>query len=225
VRGRSGISAALNQALQQTGHANDGVSCFSASSRVSRLLRMAFAEGRCVVTESIDFEQLCELAWEYGQEDRMLPLQAEHWYTGLCPDGKQLLVALNGADANNLWFDSDGRLLGSELVYHGLTGLDTWSPTNDPDGRVVAFLRQTFGFNEGIIYIRCFEDRKSGFTVKLLPHWLETFMMYPERTPEEWSKEFADSLQEWITRRDTYVLEGWGNTFFIDSRDGHCTAS
>jgi hypothetical protein len=35
---------ASNNPLQQTGHANNGSSCFSASLRVSRLLSFAFGE-------------------------------------------------------------------------------------------------------------------------------------------------------------------------------------
>jgi hypothetical protein len=57
-----------------------------------------------------------------------------------------------------------------------------------------------------------------------LPYWLEEFVTWPERTPEQRRKGLAESLQEWLKARDTYVVEGWGNTFFIDSRDGHCTA-
>ena len=35
----------------------------------------------------------------------------------------------------------------------------------------------------------------------------------------------AEYVAEWLSRDDTYAPEAWGNTFFIDSRDGHCTAS
>ena len=177
------------------------------------------------MTESIDFEQLCDLAWEYDTEDRLLPLQGEHWYTGCSAEGRQLLVALNDTDANVLWFDSEGRLASSNTVPHDLTDLGEWSPTNDPHQRVVSFLRNTFGFTEGTIHVRCFDDQKSGFAVKLLPHWFESFILFPEQTLEKHRKGFADDLQEWIKKRDTYVLEWQGNTFFIDSKDGHCTAS
>jgi len=177
------------------------------------------------VTESIDFEQLCDLAWKYDKEDRLLPLQEEHWYTGCSAEGRQLLVALNDTDANVLWFDSEGRLASSNTVPHDLTDLGEWSPTNDPHQRVVSFLRNTFAFTEGTIHVRCFDDQKSGFAVKLLPHWFESFILFPEQTLEKHRKGFADDLQEWIKKRDTYVLEWQGNTFFIDSKDGHCTAS
>jgi hypothetical protein len=177
------------------------------------------------VTEPIDFERLCDLAWEYDREDRLLPLRGEHWFTGRGAEGVQLLVAVNDADADVLRFDSEGRLASSDTVPHDLTDLGEWSPTNDPHERVVSFLRDTIGFKEGTIHVRCFNDDRSGFAVKLLPHWFESFIRVPEQTPEKYRKGFAENLHEWIEKRDTYVLEWQGNTFFIDSNDGHCTAS
>jgi hypothetical protein len=177
------------------------------------------------VAESIDIEQLCERAWEYLQEDPLFPLQGESWHTGLSGDGRQMLVAMNDRDANILWFDSDGRLISAEVVSHTVAAPHQASRDTGEVPHVASFLRERFGYRESAIQVRCFQDQKSGIAVKLLPYWLEEFATFPERKQEEWRKVFAEDLDHWIKARDTYVLEAWRNTFFIDARDGHCTAS
>ncbi len=131
-----------------------------------------------------------------------------------------MLALGDDVEAVVCWLGPDGRFLDSEAVAHKLS-----APSKREWPCIAPFLREQFGYREGTIRVRPFHDRLSGVTVKAIPHWLESFILHPEDTPEERRQGKAESLEGWITRRDTYVVEAWGNTFFIDSNDGHCTAS
>ena len=115
--------------------------------------------------------------------------------------------------------------MNTEVVPHELTEPPGAYFQRDDDPRLESFLRERFGYRDGTIHVRCFQDRRSGVAVKPLPYWLEEFVLDPERTPVQHRQELAGSVQEWLEARDTYALEIWGNTFFIDIQDGHCTAS
>ena len=124
-----------------------------------------------------------------------------------------------------LWFDREGRLVSSEVVPHSLAEPPGAYFQRDEYPQLESFLRERFGFWDGTIHVRRFEDRGSGVAVKPLPYWLEEFVADPGRTPEQHRQEFAGYVQEWLDAADTYALEAWGNTFFIDITDGRCTAS
>jgi hypothetical protein len=177
------------------------------------------------VEELIDIENLCERARGYSEEDRLFPLQGSSWYTGFSSDGKQMLVVYDEAEVTVLWFGPDGRLVNTEVVPHNLTEPPGAYFQREDYPHLESFLRERFGYRDGAIRVRPFRDRVSGVAVKPLPYWLEDFVVDPERTPEQHRQEVAGWVQEWLEKRDTYALEAWGNTFFIDINDGHCTAS
>jgi hypothetical protein len=178
------------------------------------------------VGQPIDIESLCERAWDFCEEDRLLPLQGSTWYTGFSSDGKQMLIVYDEANVRVFWFDAGGHLLNTEAVPHNLAAeaVGAYFQRDDyPD--LESFLHRRFGYQDGTIHVRRFQDCESGVAIKPLPYWLEDFLLDPERTPEQYRQKFAGYVQEWLEMRDTYVLEAWGNTFFIDIHDGHCTAS
>jgi hypothetical protein len=177
------------------------------------------------VSEPIDIESLCKRAWGYWKEDRVFPLKGRSWYTGLSSDGRQLLVVYDDANVTAFWFDQDGRLLKTEVAPHNLAEPPGAYFQRDEYPHLEAFLHERFGYRDAPIKIRRFQDRASGVAVKPLPYWLEDFILDPEGTPEQHRQEFAGYVREWVEARDTYALEAWGNTFFIDITDGHCTAS
>jgi hypothetical protein len=176
------------------------------------------------VEKPIDIESLCKRARDYWEEDRLFPLQGDYWYTGFSSDGKQMLVVYDEAEVRVLWFDPEGRLVRTEAHTHHLPQPGAYFQRDDYP-QLELFLRERFGYRDGIIQVRRFQDYESGLAVKPLPYWLERLVVDPKRIPEQHRQKRAEEIQEWLEARDTYVLEAWGNTFFIDIKDGHCTAS
>jgi hypothetical protein len=177
------------------------------------------------MADSPDIQALCERARHYCEQDRLLPLQSNSWYTGFASDGRQMLLTHDDQSIRLCWFDNDGRLLLGEVIAHGLElpPVGTWQPQDFR--RLERFLGERFGFRGSAIHVRPFQDRETGLAVKLLPDWLADFAWDPRQLPEEDRPYFADDLRQWLTKQDTYALEAWGNTFFIDGIQGHCTAS
>jgi hypothetical protein len=179
------------------------------------------------MADALNIEALWERAWAYCKErqSHAYPLQPERWYTGSCPDGRQLLAVYDVANAIICWLDGDGRHLGAEAVLHGILNRAGayWQRDEYPD--LHDFLRERFGYHDGAIRVRPFEDRTAGVAVKPMPYWIYAFVLDPYEREGEQQAEVAEWVQEWLDQDDTYALEAWGNTFFIDNRDGHCTAS
>jgi hypothetical protein len=136
-----------------------------------------------------------------------------------------MLVVYDDVHATVCWFDTDGRFLNTEVVPHNLAECPGGYFQREDYPHLEAFLRGRFGYQGGTIHLRRFQDRVSGVAVKPLPYWLEDFVLDPEGTPVQYRQEFAGYVQEWLEAGDTYALEAWGNTYFIDINDGHCTAS
>jgi hypothetical protein len=175
----------------------------------------------------MEIEALWERACAYWKtcQDRAYPLQPESWYTGACPDGRNLLAVYDNTSAIICWFDRAGWHQGTDVVAHGLPDIPGayWQREDYPE--LHEFLRARFGYREGSIRVRPFEDRLAKVAIKPLPYWLYAFVLDPHELEGDWLAEVARSVEEWLAKDDTYALEAWGNTFFIDSRNGHCTAS
>jgi hypothetical protein len=177
------------------------------------------------VQELIDIESICDRARAYCQEDRLLPLQGDSWYTGFSSDGRQMAIVYDEGEVTVLWFDTVGRLVNTEVVLHHLTEPPGAYFQRDEYPQLEALLRERFGYRDGAIRVRPFRDSQTGVAARSLPYWLENFVINPEGTPVQHRQEVAEWVQEWLENRDTYALEVWGNTFFIDINDGQCTSS
>jgi len=179
------------------------------------------------MADAPDIEALWERAWAYckDRQSRAYPLQPERWYTGFCPDGRQLLAVYDEANAIICWLDGDGQHLGAEVVPHGIPDGPGAYWQRDEYPELHEFLRERLGYRDGPIRVRPFEDRAAGVAVKPMPYWIYAFVLDPYEREGEQQVEVAEWVREWLDQDDTYALVAWGNTFFIDSRDGHCTAS
>jgi hypothetical protein len=179
------------------------------------------------MAEAPDIEALWERAWAYWRErqDRAYLLQPEKWYTGQSPDGRQLLAVYDDTNAIVCWFDGAGRHQGTEVLPHGLSEVPGayWQREDYPE--LHRFFCERFRYTAGPIRVRPFEDRSGGVAIKPLPSWLFVFVLDPYELEGDRLSRVADDVERWLAQDDTYALEAWGNTFFIDSRDGQCTAS
>jgi hypothetical protein len=179
------------------------------------------------MADAPDIEALWERACAYCKERQghAYPLQPERWYTGVCPDGHQLLAVYDDTNAIICWLDGDGQHRASEVVAHGIPDGPGAYWQRDEYPQLHEFLRERFGYRDGSIRVRPFEDRAAGVAVKPMPYWIYAFVLDPYEREGDQQAEVAGWVEEWLDQDDTYALEAWGNTFFIDSGDGHCTAS
>src|SRR5262245_27192084 len=99
------------------------------------------------MADACDIEALWERAWAYCQErqQREYVLQPENWYTGDCPDGRQLLAVFDDVNATVCWLDDEGRHLNTEVVPHCLPELPGGHYQRDEHPELHNFFRRRFG--------------------------------------------------------------------------------
>src|SRR5262249_31358663 len=149
------------------------------------------------------------------RQQRSYPLQPEKWYTGACPDGRQLLAVFDECNTTICWLNGEGQYQGNEVVPHGLPEFPGGHWQRDEYPELHEFFRARFSYQDGVIRVRPFEDRTAGVAVRPLPYWLFQFVLDPYELEGDMLARIAEDVTEWLAQDDAYALEAWGNTFFI----------
>src|SRR5262249_24918462 len=153
------------------------------------------------------------------------PIQGygDDYVTGICSDGRQVVMGLLCPQVVGYFFDSEGKLLGDEH-----RPWNTHAPrmrTNGPyrlyDDNFRAALevqllewQSDIGFRPATIHVRAFLDPRHPVGIEQLPEHLRNFET-DEGCDEDERKELSADKDEWIA--EGKFVWNWAKDYWVDS--------
>jgi hypothetical protein len=84
------------------------------------------------------------------------------------------------------------------------------------------YLAAEFGFTDGLIRVKRFEEESGWVAIEPLTHYLRDFAAHHESVPEEYRANALEELRGWV-EAGAFVLYTW-NDYWLDA-NGEVTSS
>ncbi|HEY7155408.1 MAG TPA: hypothetical protein VH575_15710 [Gemmataceae bacterium] len=158
--------------------------------------------------------------------DRLFPIRKYDYATGLCDDGRQVVMGLLCPHLVAYFFDPQGNLLAKESRPwdHPAPTMGANGPYRIYDTEFQAALdrqlrgwQAEIGFRPGTIRVKAFLDEEEPVGIELLPEHYRDIDPVAEYPDEEDRREFLKARDQWV-RQGKFVW-WWAKDYFM-SRDG-----
>jgi hypothetical protein len=159
-------------------------------------------------------------------DERLFPIQAYDYETGVCTDGQQVVMGLLCPELVAFYFDSQGNLLGREgRRWSDAAGKiagdrPPYHTFNDEFKALIDAQRKAWqaelGYSPATVRVKQFHDDKYQVGIDILPDHFEDI---ESRTwlSEEQRQDYAESRAEWLA--DGNFVWWWARDYYM-SADG-----
>jgi hypothetical protein len=166
-------------------------------------------------------------------ENRLYPIQNQGYdfFTGVCDDGRQVVMGLLCPHVVAYFFDAQGNLLADEHRPWNKAaprfGFDGPYKIYDDDFQV-ALTKQMqewqtdLGFQKRTVHIRAFMDDRHRVGIELLPEHLRNLESADWFDDDEERQEYIASREEWLA--DGKFVWWWAKDYFME-KDGSVESS
>lgn len=161
-----------------------------------------------------------------GGTTRLFPIQGYDYETGVCADGRQVILGLLCPSLVAVWFDANGKYLDYEERPWGAAAAELagreppYNISGDRFGELIAEQLKAWqaelGFNAATIRVEQFRLPGLGIAIQELPGWaleIETATWLTDAERQEYRK----ARDQWVA--DGKFVFWWGRSYHM-SRDG-----